>query len=177
MTAAVPDGEPRIAPGTAGLRTVVGTFHRGVDPRFRAAALDGSRSAGRFSRPGAPALYLSATPEGVAAAMLAHARNGDPEREVLRFHVRAERIVDLRDPASLAPFGIEPEDAAAPWQEAVARGEEPPSWRVRDRLDAAGAHGLIDPSRQRPGLWHLVLFRWNVPGAPSVRAAGGRPQR
>lgn len=29
--------------------------------------------------------------------------------------------------------------------------------------------GLIDPSRKRPGLWHLTLFDWNRATKPSVR--------
>ncbi len=28
---------------------------------------------------------------------------------------------------------------------------------------------MIDLSRQAPGLWHLVLFRWNRPGGAKVR--------
>ena len=51
----------------------------------------------------------------------------------------------------------------------VEAGEEPSSWAVRESLEAAGAHGLIDPSRTAPGLWHLTLFRWNDDGGPRVR--------
>ena len=40
---------------------------------------------------------------------------------------------------------------------------------MRDRLIEVGADGLIDPSRKSLGLWHLVLFRWNVADAPSAR--------
>lgn len=40
---------------------------------------------------------------------------------------------------------------------------------VRDRLIEVGVNGLIDPSRKSPGHWHLVLFRWNMAEAPSVR--------
>ena len=43
-------------------------------------------------------------------------------------------------------------------------------FRAGDWIEAQGADGLIDPSRKAPGLWHLVLFRWNVAGAPVVRA-------
>ncbi|PZF58148.1 hypothetical protein DEJ23_04395 [Curtobacterium sp. MCSS17_008] len=57
----------------------------------------------------------------------------------------------------------------APWQQVVADGGVPTSWLVRDRLVALSAGGLIDPSRKRPGLWHLVLFRWNTDGAPDVQ--------
>lgn len=96
--------------------TVHGTFFRAIDPAYRDFALAGSRSAGRYSRPEQPTLYLGSSPEGVEAAM-------------------------------------------------------PSSWRVRAQLEAVGASGLVDPSRKRPGLWHLVLFRWNEPGAPTVTLA------
>ncbi|WP_420714750.1 RES domain-containing protein [Roseateles sp. SL47] len=62
--------------------------------------------------------------------------------------------------------------APTPWQDIANTGGTPRSWTVRDRLMAAGAHGLIDPSRQRPGLWHLVLFRWNEAGGARVRVLG-----
>jgi pentose-5-phosphate-3-epimerase len=42
------------------------------------------------------------------------------------------------------------------------------AWKVIE----AGANGLIDPSRKRPGLWHLVLFRWNEANGPKVRVIG-----
>ncbi len=140
---------------------MTGTCYRAVDPRYRSAALAGSRAAGRFSPPGAPALYLSSSPEGVATAMIAHRSARSAELDVLGFRVAATRIVDLRDHALLAGLDIDPADAAAPWQEIVADGGTPPSWQVRDRLVELGAHGLIDPSRKRPGLWHLTLFEWD----------------
>ncbi len=149
--------------------TVSGTFHRAVDPAHRAAALAGSRSAGRYSPADVPTLYLSASREGVAAAMTAHTGARSPALDVLAFEVAADRIVDLRAHEALRSVGIDPADAAADWQDTVAAGGSPPSWRVRDALEQLGAHGLIDPSRRRPDLWHLVLFRWNHPGAPSVR--------
>ena len=154
-------------------RTVGGTFYRAVDPAHRDAALAGSRSAGRYSRPDVPTLYLSASRAGVAAAMIAHTGARSPTLDVLGVEVEADRIVDLRAHEALRSIGIEPADAAADWQEIVAAGGSPPSWRVREALERQGAHGLIDPSRKQPDLWHLVLFRWNHPGAPGVRVIPG----
>ena len=150
-------------------RTVGGTFYRAVDPAHRDAALAGSRSAGRYSRPDRPTLYLSASRDGVAAAMVAHTGERSPDLHVLTFEVQAERIVDLRAREALRAFGIDPTDAAADWQDVVAAGGSPPSWQVREALEQLGAHGLIDPSRKRPGLWHLTLFAWNSANTPSVR--------
>lgn len=150
---------------------VSGTFYRAIDPQFRGTAIAGSRSAGRYSRPNQPTLYLSSSVEGVEAAMIAHKDDRAEELEIIELKVEASRIVDLRDVAALATLGITQAEAAAPWQEAARSGRTPPSWIVRDRLVALGANGLIDPSRKRPGLWHLVLFRWNLTDAPVVQVS------
>ncbi|WP_394250365.1 RES family NAD+ phosphorylase [Arthrobacter pityocampae] len=161
--------EPAITRESGALRAVRGPFYRAVDPAYRDAALEGSRSAGRYSPPAVPTLYLSSSPEGVAAAMIAHAGDRTPNLKMLQFEVEATRIVDLRDHEALISIGINPADAAADWQGTVVAGGTPPSWRVREALQRLGANGLIDPSRKRPGLWHLTLFNWNTDGTPRVR--------
>lgn len=164
-------GEPKVSRDGALLCMVTGTFFRAVDPAYRSAALEGSRSAGRYSPPDTPTLYLSSSREGVAAAMIAHTDHRAPGLEVLQFDVEAGGIVDLRNHAVLESMGINPADAAADWQELVAAGRSPSSWKVRQVLESCGAQGLIDPSRKRPNLWHLTLFNWNRKGAPTVRQA------
>ncbi|GAA1347916.1 RES domain-containing protein [Arthrobacter roseus] len=108
------------------MRTVKGSFYRAVDPAYRALALAGSRSAGRYSPPDVPTLYLSASLDGVAAAMIAHTDDRTPDLKVLRFEVDAGWIVDLREHDALRSLGIDPAEAAADWQETLARGESPP---------------------------------------------------
>ncbi|WP_082491216.1 RES family NAD+ phosphorylase [Duganella sp. Leaf126] len=147
---------------------VDGIFFRAIDPDYRAHALSGSRNAGRYSRSTQATLYLSSSREGVDAAMQAHKGDRSPTLEIVSVHVVAKRIVDLRNSSALAEIGLSIADAIAPWQELAARGAAPRSWEVRDRLVACGANGLIDPSRKAPGLWHLVLFSWNLDGAPQV---------
>lgn len=132
-----------------------GTFYRAIDPSFREFAIAGSRSAGRYSRAHEPTLYLSSSVDGVEAAMIAHKDARSAALEIVEIEVEAA--------------GIDLADAVAPWQDVVASGGTPPSWAVRDHLLELGTNGLIDPSRKRPGLWHLVLFRWNEAGAPTVR--------
>ncbi|MBO9624870.1 MAG: RES domain-containing protein [Microbacterium sp.] len=149
-----------------------GTFYRAVDPRFREFAIAGSRAAGRYSRAHEPTLYLSSSVDGVEAAMIAHKDARPADLEIVEIDVEASGIVDLRDAESLATLGIDLADAVAPWQDIAAAGGSPSSWAVRDRLLEAGANGLIDPSRKKPGLWHLVLFRWNEADAPTVRVRG-----
>lgn len=101
--------------------------------------------------------------------MIAHKDARSSSLEIVKIDVEATGIVDLRDAAALELLGVNLTEAVAPWQNSAASGGIPTSWTVRDRLVAAGAQGLIDPSRKSPGLWHLVLFRWNDTGAPSVR--------
>lgn len=164
------DQAPLVHPGADYRCTVTGRFHRAVDPAHRGQALARSRLAGRYSAADQPTLYLSSSPDGVEAAMAAHGgARGD--LAVMTFDVHATAIVDLRDPAALSAAGVDLADAVAPWQDLVAARGSPRSWQVRRRLEEIGAHGLVDPSRTRPGLWHLVLFAWNGPGAARVTPA------
>lgn len=57
---------------------VSGVFYRAVDPRFLDSALTGSRVPGRYSSAEEPTLYLSSSPEGVQAAMIAHREGPAP---------------------------------------------------------------------------------------------------
>ncbi|APW37467.1 hypothetical protein RD110_09915 [Rhodoferax koreense] len=156
---------PPAAPHRDGvLIPVHGRFYRAVDPDFIDAAIAGSRAAGRYSTADQPTLYLSASAQGVEAAMAAHSHARAARLRVVGVEVISDRIFDLRDEKACRLAGIDLRDATAPWQELVAQGHRPPSWDVRDRVTAMGAVGLIDPSRKAPGLWHLVLFAWNSDG-------------
>ena len=159
---------------TGALATVRGRFFRAVTVGHDDTALAGSSRAGRYSRPDQPTLYLSSSTAGVAAAMVAHQRAGE-RRTVLMFNVDAAGIFDLRSRRALADARREVGDPFADWRASVAAGGEPSSWRVRAWVETRGAQGLIDPSRKAPGLWHLVLSRWNVPGSPTVLACGSPP--
>lgn len=99
--------------------------------------------------------------------MIAHTDGTSPAPAIVAMEVAASRILDLRDPVAVAAAGVDLEDAVAPWQDIVAAGGVPTSWAVRDQFVEWSANGLIDPSRTCPGLWHLVLFRWNEPDAPT----------
>ena len=150
---------------------VDGLFYRATDPAFRQYALSGSVTTGRYSAIDQPTLYLSSSPEGVEVAMQAHRNQRSAVTEILRIRVTANNIFDLRDPLALQYAGINIDDAIAPWQEIIAAGNTPRSWRVRRQLEALGAAGLIDPSRKAPGLWHLVLFQWNQGAGVSAELA------
>lgn len=154
-----------------------GTFYKAVEARFADAVLKGSHAPGRYSPREEPTLYLSSSVDGVDAAMIKHAARAAPQQVLLEFAVEAHRIADLRDASAMASMGVDPQEAFGDWQAALAEGATPPSWRVRRHLEACGAQGLIDPSRQRPGLWHLTLFAWNREGAPTVSVTDRRTRR
>lgn len=165
------DEPPAVGPGGV-FCDVAGMFFRAVSDDYVADALAGSQGAGRYNAPDQSTLYLSASRRGVSAAMVAHGGMADGTRSVLAFRVQARAIFDLRDDMALARVREAAGEPFGPWQQRSVAGAEPPSWRARTWIEAQGAAGLIDPSRQVPGLWHLVLFRWNVPGAPRVVPLG-----
>jgi len=162
---------PGIAPLLAEVR---GNFYREVDRDRANTALAGSHRPARYSRADQPTLYLSSSPSGVDAAMQAH-RHGERPRIVLTFGLGAASVFDLREAEALAMVRREAGDPLGDWQRALAHSETPSSWRARDWIEASGAVGLIDPSRRAAGLWHLVLFRWNEAGAPTIHALNALP--
>lgn len=70
-----------------------GIFYRAIDPDHREFAIAGSRSAGRYSRPHEPTLYLSSSTAGVEAAMLAHKDARAAELEIVEIEVEAPGIL------------------------------------------------------------------------------------
>ncbi|WP_282604207.1 RES family NAD+ phosphorylase [Pelagibius sp. Alg239-R121] len=127
-----------------------------------------TRPVARFNRRGEDALYLSPDEISARVAMGQYVKPGDPPRVLIRYEVEQCDLFDLRHPDAASTYTL----ARQRWQDALARGEEPASWRAADEIRQAGHVGLIDPSRRRPGLWHITLMRWNEPGAPRVVPVG-----
>ena len=95
-------GEPLVEQMGDVWSCVSGSCYRAVNPAYQDAALLGSRLAGRYPEPNQRPLYLSSSPEGVDAAMIAHAQRRVDELVVLKFHVEAHNIVD---PGPGRPYG------------------------------------------------------------------------
>ena len=154
-------------------RRVAGRFYRAMPVARVANVFDspGPDSAGRYHRPGEPALYLTPEPDW---AMLAVGRylTVDGPRVVVPVEVSGADVVDQRDPTICRTLGIDPVAAAGRWQHALAEGREPASWVGSDAARRAGADVIIDPSRGIAGGWHVTLFRWNGHGGPRVTVAG-----
>jgi RES domain-containing protein len=126
------------------------------------------RPPARFNRLGQDALYLSPHEEAARVAIGEYVRPDDPPRLLLRYHVAACDLLDLRLPENAALYEL----AKQPWQPPHRAGKAPPSWGAADEIRQRGIKGLIDPSRRRPGLWHITLFNWNAADAPNVTRVG-----
>ena len=153
---------------------ISGVFHRTVPTDRVAEVLAPPRadSAGRYHRHGQPALYLSPSADWARTAVSGYMREDGQPRAIVPLRVTGARVVDQRDPDACRAWGIDRAHAAMPWRPALRRQETPPSWTTADRVRATPADGLIDVSRHIPEGWHLVLFRWNAPGGPTVVAVG-----
>ena len=158
----------------APLHRIGGTFYRAVLEDRVEHVLDppGPDSAGRYHRPGQGALYVTAEADWAAIATGNYAAEDGLARVIVPLELDAADVLDQRDAAACAALGIDPGDATGRWRPYLAEGRVPPSWRNSDGARAAGADGIIDPSRGIIGGWHVALFRWNEPGAPQLRIAG-----
>ena len=127
------------------------------------------RPAARFNRLGERALYLSPDELSARVAIGEYVREDDPSRVLVTYKVAPCTVLDLRHPDAAYLYM----SAREPWQSALSRGEAPSSWAAADAIRAMPEiSGLIDPSRRRPGLWHVTLFRWNEQSAPTVQQIG-----
>ena len=109
---------------------------------------------GRFHHSGQTALYASLTSEGAAVAIKRYVSAGDKPRVLQQFTAQLERLIDLRQLA-------DPTDASVIWQDQRTAGQWPTTWTLSDHARAAGANGVIYPSRSRPDLSHVALFLWD----------------
>jgi RES domain-containing protein len=142
--------------------------YRAHDPRWSFAPLSGAGAAshgGRFNPKGAPALYLALTiMTAVKEINQGFARKIEP-CVLCSYEVDCEDIADLRNEAARGAAEAAFADMACPWFLDVADGREPASWRLAQRLIAAGCAGALVPSFA-PGATaedeNLVLWRWGA---------------
>ncbi|TCS15290.1 RES family NAD+ phosphorylase [Caulobacter sp. BK020] len=148
---------------------ISGRFYRVLFEADRSVVLDGAKSPeGRFHHDGQPALYLSPSAEWAARAIDVYRRAGDPPRSTVPLKVDRAKIVDLRKASHCAALSINAEDAAIPWRPQRSRGDRADSWKLAEVVRASDADGMIYTARSARERWHLVLFRWNGSGGPTV---------
>ena len=137
----------------------------GADP------LQGARNPeGRFHHDGQPALYAALSPEGAAASLTRYLGPDDPPRVIVELALDGGAILDLDAPD--LPGGIDGETARHRWDLDRRERRVPPTWTMADRIRATGWDGFLYPSRLRPDLRNLCLFRWNEAGGPMLSQSG-----
>lgn len=161
-------------PASPIFRLISGRFYRSVLAERVDNVLDppSPQSAGRYHRYGQPALYMSPEPGWAIRAISGYMREDGKARMLVPLLVTEAMVLDQHDEALCEGLGIDRTQSNVSWRTVLEQGGEPPSWKTSDSARASGADGLIDPSRNIPGGWHLDLFRWNDLGGPKVEVAG-----
>lgn len=159
---------------TLPLHQISGRFWRAIAAERVGQVLDPPEpdSAGRYHRPGQPALYITPQADWATIAIGRYLLADGIARVVVPLELDGAAVFDQRDPAACAALAIDPARSQVRWNDELAAGREPPSWQASDAARSAGAQGIIDVSRGILGGWHVCLFAWNVPGALQVRVAG-----
>jgi RES domain-containing protein len=149
-----------------------GRYWRILSPRWSHAPLSGdgaARHGGRWNRPGQPTLYLS---EQIETAFAEYQQElGVRPGTFVAYDVAGGSVADLGDPVVLESLQVDPASLLGPWKEmAWVKLETPPTWLMRDSLEAAAVDGVRVPSARYAGGFNLVLWRWNAASAPRVTA-------
>ncbi|MEX0349244.1 MAG: RES family NAD+ phosphorylase [Paracoccaceae bacterium] len=129
-------------------------------------------SAGRYHRPGQPALYMSPQIEWARIAVSGYMREDGLPRSIVPLTVCGALVLDQRNAEACSAAGIDRDSSNLPWRKPLADGATPPSWANSDIARSLPCDGIIDRSRHIRDGWHLILFRWNEPGSPQVEVAG-----
>lgn len=156
------------------LLTISGRFYRAILADRVSSVLEppGPHSAGRYHRPGQPALYFSRHADWARIAISGYMREDGLPRMIVPVDLSDACVFDQRDLTACAALGIDRELSNVAWRPELSAGREPPSWRNADAARAIGADGMIDRSRHIENGWHVTLFQWNTAGTPRVTVAG-----
>lgn len=101
---------------------------------------------GRFNRKGTEALYTSRRLETAwLEAQQSFPFKAQP-MTLCTYRVDCEAVVDLTSALERARLGVTEAEMACPWEDIFARGGEPPSWTMSQRLIGEGIAGAIVPS-------------------------------
>ena len=164
-----------------------GVVYRAHNPQWAWTLLSGEgarRHGGRFNRRGVPALCLSLTPLTAIREAQVLGRPMQP-LTLCAYEVDAEPVLDTRDEAERAAFGVSEADLRCPtWEAEMLDGAVPASQALADRLIAAGQAGMVVRSFAHgagPEGFNLVLWSWGSDQPSRVvlideegRLSGGR---
>ena len=139
---------------------------RAHDPNWSWSPLSGAGAAlkgRRFNWPGLEALYLSLSFNTVFREVSGGFAHRLTPYVLCSYGVNCEDIVDLRTEAGRAEAGVDLDDLACAWGDALIARREPASWGVVRRLIAQGQSGILVPSFAHGATTddqNLVLWRW-----------------
>jgi RES domain-containing protein len=129
-------------------------------PKWAVAPASGAGAAAhgrRANRPGVAALYLAGDTE-TAIKEYQQVSTLLPPGTLVSYRVTASPVVDFRKGYQAAHWSPLWEDFFCDWRELWFNQHiEPPSWVLADDAIAAGAKGIVFPSRLSPGI-NLVLY-------------------
>jgi RES domain-containing protein len=122
------------------------------------------RYGGRFNRPETLALYTSLD---LTTAWM-EAQQGFPFKPqpmtIVAYEVDCTNIADLNDPSTLKLLGFTVSDLACAWEDLATQKQNPPTWKLADRLQILGISGVQCRSFA-PGCTeqnhNLVLWKWS----------------
>jgi len=83
---------------------------------------------------------------------------------ICAYEVDCSDVADLGDEDGRRDLGVALADLACAWEDLAARGVEPPSWRLANRLIGGGYAGIIVPSfapGSAPTDRNGVFWRWS----------------
>lgn len=143
-----------------------GLLYRAHNPVWSRAPLAGegaARFGGRFNRIGRPALYMSLAPE--TALREANQVGTLQPTTLVAYQADIGPLLDGRDEAALAPFGMTPASLAAPdWRDQMLSGTPAPTQDMAEAAIAQGFAGIVVPSYARGApadALNLVLWTWD----------------
>lgn len=142
--------------------TVKHRLIRVLVPRWAHAPLSGAGAAingGRFNRPGQDALYVSF--DQITAMVEYQQEFGFRPCTLCAYDADIRLVVDLTDSKTRGQLNVTLADLDCAWKEiAWILHQDPPTWRLADRLINDGISGIKVPSFQNKMGFNLVLWKW-----------------
>lgn len=138
-------------------------------PRWAHAPLSGegaARFGGRWNPVGQPTIYAARE----LSTAWAEYNQGFVQHPatIAQLLLVGATLVDLTDADVLARIDAGSDIHRCEWRALLDEGQQPPTYALRERLLAQGAHGIVYPSLMSPGGTCVALWRWNGPGHPRL---------